>query len=34
MHGDQTHGINDLRPFYISSKNQVDVYADNLHQNI
>ena len=30
MHGDQTHGINDLRPFYISSKNQVDVYADNF----
>jgi len=30
IHGDQTHGINDLRPFYISSKNQVDVYADNF----
>ena len=29
MHGDQTHGINDLRSFYISSKNQIDVYADN-----
>ena len=28
MHGDQTHGINDLRSFYISSKNQIDVYAD------
>ncbi len=30
MHGDQTHGINDLRSFYISSKNQIDVYADKL----
>ena len=28
MHGDQTHGINDLRPFYISSKKQIDIYAD------
>ncbi len=28
MHGDQTHGINDLRPFYISSKKQINVYAD------
>ena len=28
MHGDQTHGINDLRSFYINSKKQVDVYAD------
>ncbi len=28
MHGDQTHGINDLRSFYISSKKQIDVYAD------
>ena len=30
MHGDQTHGINDLRSFYIRSKSQIDVYADNL----
>ena len=29
MHGDQTHGINDLRSFYINSKKQVDVYADD-----
>ena len=29
MHGDQTHGINDLRSFYINSKKQIDVYADN-----
>ena len=28
MHGDQTHGINDLRSFYISSKTQINVYAD------
>ncbi len=30
MHGDQTHGINDLRSFYISSKSQIDVYADKF----
>ena len=29
MHGDQTHGINDLRSFYINSRKQLDVYADN-----
>ena len=28
MHGDQTHGINDLRSFYINSKTQIKVYAD------
>ena len=28
MHGDQTHGINDLRSFYINSNEQVNVYAD------
>ena len=28
MHGDQTHGINDLRSFYIKSRKQLDVYAD------
>ena len=28
MHGDQTHGINDLRSFYINNKKQIDVYAD------
>ena len=33
MHGDQTHGINDLRSFYISSKNQIDVYADKFTSN-
>ena len=28
MHGDQTHGINDLRSFFINSRKQLDVYAD------
>lgn len=28
MHADQTHGINDLRSFYINSRSQIDVYAD------
>ena len=28
MHGDQTHGINDLRSFYIKTKKQINVYAD------
>ena len=33
MHGDQTHGINDLRSFYINSKKQIDVYADKYTSN-
>ncbi|ETA69656.1 MBL fold metallo-hydrolase [Candidatus Pelagibacter ubique] len=28
MHGDQTHGINDLRPFFINRKKPIDIYAD------
>ena len=28
MHADQTHGINDLRSFFINSRKQVNVYAD------
>ena len=28
MHGDQTHGINDLRAFFINSKKPIDIYAD------
>jgi len=28
MHGDQTHGINDLRSFYINSRKQINIYAD------
>jgi phosphoribosyl 1,2-cyclic phosphate phosphodiesterase len=27
-HADQTHGINDLRPFFMSNKKQIPVYAD------
>ena len=30
MHGDQTHGINDLRSFYINTKKQINVYADTF----
>ena len=29
MHADQTHGINDLRSFFINRKKEIDVYADN-----
>ena len=28
MHADQTHGINDLRTFFIKDKKQLNVYAD------
>ena len=28
MHADQTHGINDLRVFYIKKKAPIDIYAD------
>ena len=30
MHGDQTHGINDLRSFFINSRKPIDVYADKF----
>ncbi len=30
LHADQTHGINDLRPFFLTSKKQIPVYADTL----
>ncbi len=30
MHADQTHGINDLRVFYIKNKLTIPVYADNV----
>ncbi len=30
MHGDQTHGINDLRSFYINSRKQINVFADRF----
>ena len=29
MHADQTHGINDLRVFYLKKKKTIPVYADN-----
>ena len=29
-HADQTHGINDLRVFYLKQKKRINVYADNL----
>tara|TARA_B100000035_G_C20781352_1_gene457005 strand:- start:143 stop:691 length:549 start_codon:yes stop_codon:yes gene_type:complete len=29
MHADQTHGINDLRVFFIQNKRTIPVYADN-----
>ena len=28
MHADQTHGINDLRVFYLKYKKTIPVYAD------
>ena len=28
MHADQTHGINELRVFYLKNKKKIDVYAD------
>ena len=30
MHGDQTHGINDLRSFYLSSRKPINVFADQF----
>ncbi len=30
IHADQTHGINDLRSFYINSKKPINVYADKV----
>ena len=29
FHADQTHGINDLRGFFLSTKKKISVYADN-----
>lgn len=29
-HADQTHGINDLRVFYLKQKKKINVYADSL----
>ena len=30
MHGDQTHGINDLRSFYIKNKRPINVFANQI----
>ena len=30
MHADQTHGINDLRIFYLKNKKKIDIYVDKL----
>ena len=32
MHADQTHGINDLRVFFIKNKKQIPVFADYYQQ--
>jgi phosphoribosyl 1,2-cyclic phosphate phosphodiesterase len=29
LHADQTHGINDLRPFFLINKKKIPVFADN-----
>ena len=29
LHADQTHGINDLRPFFLINKKQIPVFADD-----
>ena len=29
LHADQTHGINDLRPFFLINNKQIPVYADS-----
>jgi len=29
FHADQTHGINDLRPFYLMNKKQIPIFADD-----
>jgi phosphoribosyl 1,2-cyclic phosphate phosphodiesterase len=34
MHGDQTHGINDLRSFYINSRRQINVFTDSSYIKI
>ena len=29
LHADQTHGINDLRPFFLINKKKIPIFADN-----
>ena len=33
FHADQTHGINDLRPFFLITKKQIPVFADTETSN-
>jgi phosphoribosyl 1,2-cyclic phosphate phosphodiesterase len=33
LHADQTHGINDLRPFFLTTNKQIPVYADKRTSN-
>ena len=33
MHADQTHGINDLRSFFLNSRKPINVYADKFTSN-
>ena len=33
MHADQTHGINDLRSFFIRNKKPINVFADKITSN-
>ena len=30
LHADQTHGINDLRVFYLKNKKRTNIYADKI----
>ena len=30
MHADQTHGINDLRVFFLKNKKKINIYADKI----
>ena len=33
LHGDQTHGVNELRVFYLKNKKRLDVYANKVTSN-
>ena len=33
MHADQTHGINDLRSFFLNSRKPINIYADKFTSN-
>ena len=34
MHGDQTHGINDLRSFFLNNKKQINIFADKATSQV